>query len=112
MALLPRRGTRLMTAPQPEDIGIAAKIMAGLGAALAALGTWAWAWTHRRIESVDKKADSKASAEEVDRHRDHIAKLFDKISELSDKTEIKFTVLERQSTDRHIELLNAIHSIN
>jgi len=100
-----------MTAPQPDDVGLAAKIMGGLGAALAAIGTWAWAHTHARIKDVDMKADTKASAEEVDRHRDHISKLFDKISELSDKTEIKFTVLERQSTDRHIELLNAIHSI-
>ena len=100
-----------MTAPQPEDVGLAAKIMAGMGAALAALGTWAWAHTHKRIEQVDKKAESKASAEEVDRHRDHIAKLFDKIGELSDKTEIRFAAVESKASDRHVELLNAIHSI-
>ena len=100
-----------MTAPQPDDVGLAAKIMGGLGAALAALGTWAWAHTHSRIKDVDMKADTKASSEEVDRHRDHIGKLFDKVQELSDKTEARFTVMEQTGFDRHIELLNAIHSI-
>ena len=100
-----------MTAPQPDDVGLAAKIMAGMGAALAALGTWAWTHTHRRIDKVDTKADGKAGLDEVDRHRDHIAKLFDKIGDLSDKTEVRFAVMEKQSFDRHIELMNAIHSI-
>ena len=100
-----------MTAPQPDDVGLAAKIMGGLGAALAALGTWAWAHTHSRIKDVDMKADTKASSEEVDRHRDHIGKLFDKVQELSDKTEVRFTVMEKAGFERHIELLNAIHGL-
>lgn len=100
-----------MSAPQPDEMGLAAKIMAGLGAALAALGTWAWAHTHSRIKDVEMKADSKASIEEVDRHRDHIAKLFDKIAELSDKTEVRFSVMEKAGFERHIELLNAIHEL-
>ena len=48
---------------------------------------------------------------EIAIQRGNIKDIFEKISELNDKTEVKFTVLERQSTDRHIELLNAIHSI-
>lgn len=98
-----------MTAP--DDPGILAKVTVGLGAALTALGTWAWHHTHARIKDTETKMDSKASSDEVDRHRDHISKLFDKVQELSDKTDLRFAAVEARASDRHVELLNAIHSM-
>lgn len=38
-------------------------------------------------------------------------KLFEKINELSDKTETRFTSVEGKASDRHVELLNAIYAI-
>ena len=98
-----------MSAPQPDDVGWMAKALAAMGVALTGLATWAWQHTHSRIKDVDMKTDGKASTEEVERHRDHITKLFDKIEELSDKTEVRFTVIESRASDRHVELLKAIH---
>ena len=128
-----------MTTPSGDDIGLAAKIMGGMGAALSALGAWEWAHTHARIDrKADKEAFDKLSAHiethmigttafsehtksderqleqlngEISTQRGHIAKLFDKIEELGDKTEVKFNVLERLGTERHIELLKAIQEI-
>ena len=78
---------------------------------MAAIGTWAWSHTHKRIDNVDGKIEGKADSEEVDRHRDHISRLFEKIEELGAKTEIRFSTVDRQAHERHIELLNAIHAI-
>ena len=117
-----------MTTPQPEDVGIAAKIMAGMGAALAALGAWAWHHTHKRI---DEKAEMKALdalakrvedhtiskdvfdehaqgdtrafnslSDEISRQRGHVEKIFDELKEV-----------RRDMSDGHKELLNAIHGI-
>lgn len=102
-----------MPAPQPEDVGWLAGAVTALGAALTALGTWAWNHTHGRIRDVDLKADGKADGkatnDEMTRHRDYIGKLFEKIEELGDKTEVRFTVVESKAADRHIELMKAIH---
>ena len=95
----------------PDAQGWMAKALAGMGVALTALATWAWNHTHKRIDNVDTKADAKADNAEVDRHRDHIAKLFDKLEELGDKTEVRFAVMEKSGFERHVELLNAIHGI-
>lgn len=97
--------------PTPESQGWLTTLIGGLGAALAALGTWAWKHTHERLDVVDKKYDSKANKEDVERHRDYIARLFEKIEELGNKTEVRFAAVERQNHERHVELLNAIHAI-
>ena len=55
--------------------------------------------------------DKKADVVEVDRHRESIAKLFDKIDELDHKTEMRFTATQATASDRHIELLKAIHAV-
>ena len=111
----------------PPDTGYLHSLVAGLGAALAAVGTWAWSHTHKRIDTVTDGSVSQKSfdAHQKDEHehrermdesiagaRATQAKLFDKIQELSDKTEVRFTVNEKTAVDRHIELLNAIHQIN
>lgn len=52
-----------------EDPGLWAKIAAGFGAALAALGTWAWAHTHTRI---DRKADAQTFMDLKNRVETHM----------------------------------------
>lgn len=72
---------------------------------------WAWGgilalvglvWTQhdRRIDALEaamKKGDQ-ANGDEINRQRDNIAKLFDKLEEHGQRSE-----------QRHIELLNALH---
>lgn len=111
----------------PEDAGLLAKITAGIGAALAAISTWAWTHTHKRIdEKADKDAFEKLS-ERIDSHtisrdmfeehvksderrledlndeittqRGNISKLFDKMSDM-----------DHRSHAHHVELLNAINA--
>ena len=60
-----------------EDPDLLSKLLAAMGVALTALGTWAWNHTHKRIDTIASKTDEKADLEEVNRHRDHIAKLFE-----------------------------------
>ena len=130
-----------MSAPQPEDIGFMAKMVVAGGSLLTLFGTWfgLHKYTHGKIDrKADKDAfdklserveDHTISRDAFDQHsqsderqlgaingemavqRGHIAKLFDKIEELGDKTEVRFTVTEAKATDRHIELLNAIHGL-
>jgi predicted aconitase len=117
-----------VTAPSPDDASLLAKIATGLGAALTALGAWAWKHTHDVLmtkadkEAFDRLADkienhsiSKAEFEQhtknddvhfaainTDMHtaRTNIAKIFDKLEDVRNTIDTK-----------HIELLNAIHAI-
>jgi predicted transcriptional regulator len=109
----------------PDD-DILAKIAAGLATALAAIGTWAWHHTHKRIDmAADKEAFDKLSERvenntitraefnehaksderqlnaingEMSTQRDHIGKIFDQMRDM-----------ESTGHERHIELLNAIN---
>ena len=124
----------------PDTQSWLSSLVAGLGAAVAALGTWAWRHTHKLIgDKADMKSldaltkrveDHAITRDAFDQHtksdeqqlgaidkelgmqRGHIAKLFDKLEELGDKTEVRFAVMEKAGFERHVELLNAIHSIN
>lgn len=93
------------------DSGWMGKALMGMVAALTAVVSWAWSHTHSRIKDLDMKTDRKADAVEVERHRESIAKLFDKLDELDHKTEERFTQSDTRSSDRHIELLKAIHAV-
>lgn len=110
----------------PDGEGYLHSLVAGLGAVLMALGTWAYNFIHKRIDGISDagirkdtfeehmKSDEKTMAAinaEITTQRQNVAKLFDKIEELGDKTETRFTVNEKTAVDRHIELLNAIHNI-
>ena len=93
-----------------DDNNLVTKILGGIAAGLGALATWGWAHTHKRIDKMEERTEEKASNSEVNRQRDNISLLFEKISELGDKTEVRFSRVEQQAADRHVELLNAIHA--
>lgn len=104
-------------------------LVGGLGSSLAALSAWSWQHTHRRIDAVDKRmnvvvtnesfaANMKSRDERLDKidtaleRQDAVTgKLFDKLEEAMDKTEVRFTLTERQNFDRHLELLKAIQNV-
>jgi len=104
-----------------EEPGWLKEAFVALSAAVSFLATWAWKHTHKRIDEKvshevfiqhqksDEQQLEKISAE-IAIQRQHTTKLFEKLEDLSDQTSVKFTVLERLSTDRHIELLNAINN--
>lgn len=59
-----------------------------------------WNMLHKRIDGLEAKLESgdHANSDEIDRQRDNIAKLFDKLEQHSQRAE-----------DRHRELLTALH---
>lgn len=74
----------------PEvDAGILMKALDWAWAAVVALGGVVWKNLHEKIT---------ANTLEIDRQRDNIAKLFDKLESHAQRSE-----------DRHHELLNALH---
>ena len=130
-----------MSAPQPEDIGLMAKMVGAAGGLLTLFGAWfgLHKYTHGKI---DGKADVKALEDLADRmekyaiskdvfeqhvradevalealgkeiavQRGNIGKLFDKIDEAVSETQMRFTTIEGRASDRHVELLNAIHNL-
>ena len=96
-----------MSAPDPEGMSLLAKVIAA-GTAVAAPIGWLWA-------KLDKKADKEMVKEEIaevkaetSRHRDHIARLFEKMEEHSRRDEEAHrTVLEKMS-ENHAEILRAL----
>ena len=123
-----------------SDSDLTSKILAGAVAALAAAWGWMLRATHQKIdgkatkeafETLEKKvedhmitkaqfgehvkADERQLADlsdEMERRRNIEATLFEKIEEVGSKTEVRFTQVERAASERHVELLNAIHEID
>ena len=69
-------------------------------APIGALVGVAWNMLHKRIDSVEARVDdlNDQQTSEMNRQRDNIAKLFDKLEQHSQRAE-----------DRHRELLTALH---
>lgn len=124
---------------EPTDHEWIWKIVAGLWAAVTALATWAWHHTHKLVDGkADGKAldaltrrveehtisrdmfeqhvksdDQQLAgiAKEMDTQRANVVKLFEKIEEAVDRTEVRFSRIEQQAHDRHVQLLEAIHAV-
>lgn len=86
-------------------------VIYALIAALFGLGAHVWKKTEARVEALESgkaskkdmddlenRVDGKADAAEMDRQRDNISKVFDRLDEYS-----------RRAEDRHRELLTALH---
>lgn len=86
---------------QPEsDVGLWQKLFENAWAGLLALGGVVWNMQRQEIKNIRKdcKESAEANERELDRHRDVMGKLFDKLEEHG-----------RRSEDRHRELLHALH---
>lgn len=93
-----------MEPPKPDELGIVAKVLAAAGAFLTvAFGSFKM--LSRRIADVEK---SKASQAQVDSHHSAILDLYHK----GEKTNEWLVEMERSNHARHVELLNAIHSVH
>lgn len=86
-------------------------VIYALIAALFGLGAHVWKKTESRVEALESgkaskkdmddlenRVDGKVDAAEMDRQRDNISKVFDRLDEYS-----------RRAEDRHRELLTALH---
>lgn len=86
-------------------------VIYALIAALFGLGAHVWKKTEARVEALESgkaskkdmddlenRVDGKVDAAEMDRQRDNISKVFDRLDEYS-----------RRAEDRHRELLTALH---
>lgn len=76
-------------------------------------GKWAWNVTHKKIDAnaadVVKLREDKADADEVNRQRGHVVKIFDKLAELERYVTDSHSSMERANHDRHVALLGEIH---
>ena len=108
--------------PTPDDTGTLAKILGGLGTAVAIIGGWLLKHTHDKIDTkVDKEAYMQRGKENDDKHstvvseigvqRGNVAKIFDDIAEFKKDTAHQFACLNTKIDTKHIALLEAIHAL-
>ncbi len=85
-----------MPTPDPEGMSLLGKVIAA-GTALATPIVWLWT-------KLDKKADKV----EVDRQRDNIGKLFEKLDEHAQADATSFQKMFERMSDNHAEVLRAL----
>jgi hypothetical protein len=85
---------------QDPDPSLWTKLLENVWAGVLALGGIVWNMQREQIKDIRKecKDSAEANSRELDRHRDVMGKLFDKLEEHA-----------RRSEDRHRELLHALH---
>jgi formiminotetrahydrofolate cyclodeaminase len=82
----------------PFDSETWAKIAGGAATLAATLAGMVW-------KDTTKKLDGKADKEDVDRHRDHIVKLFEKLEEHARSDSEHFAEIMQSIHSNHVELL-------
>lgn len=95
-----------------ELLNDARNLIYALAAALFGIGAHVWKKTEAGVEALEaskagkkdfddleRKVDAKADAAEMDRQRDNISKIFDRLDEYT-----------RRAEDRHREVLTALHN--
>lgn len=106
-----------------NDPGWMSQAIGALGVAVTALSTWAWKHTHKRIDTVEAKADSYVTMqaflqhtqtrdERLDKidaallkHDGTAAKMFDRLDDAIAKTELRFVLTDKENRVRHEALL-------
>ena len=89
-----------MATPDPEGFGLLAKVIGAATAVVVPIGA-AYKW-------IDSRFDKKADKEEVSKHRDYIAKLFDKLEDHSRRDETLFRELMEKLGDNHAEVMTKL----
>lgn len=84
-----------MQPPDPDQISLGTKI-AGFFTSLAATAWGVYKAIERKIDTVDKKVETRASVEEMNRQRDNIAELF--AQQRQDKTELLNALEDKRTT--------------
>ena len=90
-----------MSAPDPEGLSLAAKVIAAITAVVSPFVV-GYSWINGRL---DKKADK----DEVDRHWDYFVKVFEKLDEHTQRDEDNFNELKNMIHGNHVELLREIN---
>lgn len=73
-----------------EDPGVLKQLLEWAWAVVGALVSVAWGMLNARIKKVEEGMETKADKAELDRQRDNISKIFDKIDGLKDDMNNKF----------------------
>lgn len=96
------------------DPGFWHTITTSLWAIVVAGGGWAWKHTQKRIGDHELRLlalhDSKADASALTRSNDHIAKIFDQLSEIRSEISAAHTALQSNMHAQHIALLDKINA--
>jgi hypothetical protein len=83
----------------PDEMDLWTKLATGAAGLCTALVSLVWADYRKRVDKVEAELDTKADKTEMDRQRDHIGKLFDKLEEHA-----------RRSEDGQRQIMATIHS--
>lgn len=81
-----------------HDPGLWEQVAKYLWGILVPAGWWIFNKQDKRMDSLEEAMKTKADNAEMDRQRDHIEKIFDKIEEV-----------KKEVSDKHAELLTAIY---
>lgn len=111
-----------MSAPDPDQIGLGKQLLEWAWLGVMALGTFIFKGVKDEItkktnkEAFDhhvKENDREIVAikEELSIQRVNASRLFEKIEEVGDKTEVRFTAEAERAHRRHVELLGAINEV-
>ena len=107
-----------------SDPGWMTAAISALGASFTGLSTWAWLHTHKRIDTVESKVSGYVTNEAFMQHtrtrderldridaalnkqEDITGKLFERLDEVMEKTELRFLTTEKENRTRHEVLLD------
>jgi hypothetical protein len=92
--------------------GIFKEIVGALMAGLSAAFWWGWNHTHKRIDTVETTASTKADHAEHLRTKGHVESIFEKIEEMKETFNNRLNEMERRNNDQHQQLLAAIYERN
>ena len=89
-----------MSTPDPEGFSLAAKVIAAITAVVSPFVV-GYSWINGRLE---KKADK----DEVDRHRDYFAKIFDELRKHEERDADRFAELQQIISDNQADILREL----
>jgi hypothetical protein len=99
--LYKNKGMKMQTDPGWMTAAISA-----LGASFTGLSTWAWLHTHKRIDTVETKANSYVTNEAFMEHTRTRDERLDRIDAAMEKTEMRFLIADKENRIRHEALLD------
>jgi flagellar basal body-associated protein FliL len=92
----------------PDEIGFWTKFAMAASGLVAALAGALWNDSKKRVDGIELALDGKADKDEVNRHRDYIGRIFEKIEQSSRRNEEGIDKLKDMIHRNHIETLNAL----
>ena len=89
----------------PDDPDLWSKIATGAAGVAASLAGLVWGDMKHRLNSIESVIYKKAEKEEMDRQRDNVNTLFDKLDEQARRSDGRFTEVIELINERHLQVI-------